>query len=85
MMFENNKDFYEDVVSKKFDIKLLEHSFKKRKWCPKQVVAFLAFGYCGKTGVLELLNEWCLNWKVQFWWYVFYVKFNGVENFSTPL
>ena len=30
-MFENNKNFYEDVVRKNFDIELFERSFKKTK------------------------------------------------------
>ena len=72
MMFENNKDFYEDVVSKKFDIRLYEQSFKKRKWCPKQVVAFLAFGrIIEDVDVIDLLGKWRSNWKSQFWWFVF--------------
>lgn len=73
MMFENNRDFYEDVISKNFDIKLLEHSFRKRKWCPKQVVAFLAFGK-QTDGVVELLEKWVPNWRAQFWWFVIYTK-----------
>ena len=77
MMFENNRDFYEDVVRKNFDIKLLESSFRKRKWCPKQVVAFLAFGQVmDKDEVLVLIESWVPNYRAQFWWFVFYVRLN---------
>ena len=37
-------DFYNDVLDKKFDIRLFEQSFRKPKWCPLQVIGFLAFG-----------------------------------------
>ena len=70
-MFENNKDFY--VVRKNFDIKLFERSFKKRKWCPRQVVGFLAFGKImdDDSAVIKLLNRYHKNWRAQFWWFVF--------------
>ena len=58
MMFENNMDFYEDVVRKNFDIKLFKSSLTKRKWCPKQVVSFLAFGQImNKDEVLTLIES----------------------------
>ena len=71
-MFENNKNFYEDVVRKNFDIKLFEHSFRKRRWCPRQVVGFLAFGRIMDVDVvINLLEKYCPNWRGQFWWLVF--------------
>ena len=55
-MFLNNMDFYDDVLRKGFDIRLFELSFKKQKWCPLQVIGFLAFGRMFKdvdvTGLL---------------------------------
>lgn len=44
-MFENNRDFCDDVRREEFNIQLFETSFKKKKWCPKHVVSFLAFGH----------------------------------------
>ena len=78
-MFENNKNFYDDVVRKNFDIKLFEQSFRKRKWSPRQVVGFLAFGRImdraqrgyGANVVVEFLEKYCPNWRAQFWWFVF--------------
>ena len=71
-MFENNKDFYNDVVRENFDIKLFGQSFKKRKWCPRQVVGFLAFGRIMDADVvMNLLGKYCPNWRSQFWWLVF--------------
>ena len=78
-MFENNKDFYDDVVRKNFDIKLFEQSFKKRRWSPRQVVGFLAFGRImdrAQRGydvddAINLLEKYCPNWRPQFWWFVF--------------
>ena len=44
-MLLNNMDFYDDVGNRRFDIRLYERSFRKRKWCPLQVIiGFLAFG-----------------------------------------
>ena len=75
MMFENNRDFYEDVVRKNFDIKLLKSSFTKRKWCPKQAIAFLAFGQVmNKNKVLALIESWVPNYRAQFWWFVLYYE-----------
>ena len=53
-MFLNNIDFYDDVRDKRFDVRLFERSFKKRKRCPLQVIGFLAFGRMFKdvTGLL---------------------------------
>ena len=73
-MFENNEDFYDAVVRKNFDMRLLEKSFKKRRWCPRQVVGFLALGRI--TGydadlVMSLLEKWVPSWRSQFWWLVF--------------
>ena len=74
-MFENNKDFYEDVVRENFDIKLFEQSFRKRKWQPKQIVGFLAFGRILDVDVvMNLLEKYCPNWRSQFWWLVFSQK-----------
>ena len=78
-MFKNNKDFYNDVVSKNFDIKLLEHSFRKKRWYPRQVVGFLAFGRIMNVDVvMNLLGKYCPNWRSQFWWLVFS---EHIENF----
>ena len=81
-MFENNENFYETIVRKNFDIKLFERSFRKRKWSPRQVVGFLAFGRIMDRGydvdvVINLMEKWVPNWKAQFWWLVFseHVKF----------
>ena len=74
-MFENNKDFYDDVISENFDIKLFGQSFKKRKWCPRQVVGFLAFGRIMDADVvINLLGKYCPNWRPQFFWFVFSQK-----------
>ena len=71
-IFENNKDFYDDVVRKNLDIRLFEHSFRKRKWQPRQVVGFLAFGrILDADVVMNLLEKYCPNWRAQFWWLVF--------------
>ena len=71
-MFENNKDFYDDVVRGNFDIKLFGQSFRKGKWQPRQVVGFLAFGrILDADVVLNLLGKWVPNWRSQFWWLVF--------------
>ena len=43
-LFQNNRDFYDDVCDKEFDIRLFEQSFKKRKWCPMRVIGFIALG-----------------------------------------
>ena len=43
VMFQNNMDFCDDVCDRKFDIRLFEQSFRKRKWCPLQVIGFSAF------------------------------------------
>ena len=67
-MFLNNMDFYDDVRDKKFDIRLFGLSFKKRKWCPLQV---LAFGRMFKdVDVTGLLAKWVPNYRAQFWWFV---------------
>ena len=73
-MYENNEDFYDDVVRKNFDMRMLEQSFRKRKWCPRQVVGFLAFGRIAGYDVglvMSLLERWVPNWRSQFWWLVF--------------
>ena len=71
-MYKNNKDFYDDVISKNVDIKLFGQSFKKRKWQPRQVVGFLAFGRIMDVDiVINLLEKYCPNWRSQFWWFVF--------------
>ena len=71
-MIENNKDFYDDVVRKNFDIRLFEQSFRKRKWSPRQVVGFLAFGrIMDDVDVVEFLGKYCPNWRAQFFWFVF--------------
>ena len=71
-MFENNEDFYDAVVHKNYDIRLLEQSFRKRKWCPRQVVGFLALGRVMAADlVMSLLEKYCPNWRAQFWWLVF--------------
>ena len=71
-MFENNGDFYDDVVRKKFDIRMLEQSFLRKKWQPRQVVGFLALGRIMDVGlVMSLLERWVPNWRSQFWWLVF--------------
>ena len=78
-MFENNKKFYEDVVRKNFDIKLFGQSFRKRKWRPRQVVGFFAFGRIMNVDVvIKFLEKWVPNWKAQFWWFVF---LEHVKNF----
>ena len=70
-MFLNNKDFYDDVLDKRFDIRLFEESFKRRKWCPLQVIGFLAFERVLKdVDVTGLLAKWVPNYRTQFWWYV---------------
>ena len=72
-MYENNEGFYDDVVRKNFDILLLEQSFKKRRWCPRQVVGFLALGRIpghDADAVVNLLEKWVPNWRAQFWWLV---------------
>ena len=72
IMFLNNVDFYDDVRDKKFDIRLFELLFKKRKWCPLQVIGFLAFGRIFKDiDVTGLLAMWVPNYRAQFWWFVF--------------
>ena len=43
-MLLNNMDFYNDIRDGEFDIRLFERSLRKRKWCPRQVIGFLAFG-----------------------------------------
>ena len=71
-MFENNKDFYNDVVRENFDIKLFGQSFRKGEWQPRQVVGFLAFGRILDAGVvIDLLGKYCPNWRAQFFWLVF--------------
>ena len=73
-MFENNEDFYDDVVRKKFDIRMLERFFRRGRWCPRQVVGFLALGRIPDHDaalVVSLLERWAPNWRVQFWWLVF--------------
>ena len=70
-MFLNNMDFYDDVLDRRFDIRLFERSFKKRKWCPLQVIGFLAFGRVFKdVDVISLLAWWVPNYRAQFWWFV---------------
>ena len=71
IMFLNNVDFYDDVRERKFDVRLFERSFKKRKWCPLQVIGFLAFGrVLEDVDVTGLLAKWVPNFKAQFWWFV---------------
>ena len=71
-MYENNEDFYDDVVRKNFDIRLLEQSLRKKKWCPRQVVGFLALGRITDADlVMSLLEKWVPNWRAQFFWLVF--------------
>ena len=61
-MFLNNVDFYDDVRDRKFDVRLFELSFKKRNWCPLQVIGFLAFGRVFKdVDVTGLLTKWVPN------------------------
>ena len=70
-MFLNNMDFYDDVLGKGLDVRLFERSFRKRKWCPLQVIGFLAFGRVLKdVDVTGLLARWVPNYRAQFWWYV---------------
>ena len=70
-MFLNNMDFYDDVLDRGFDIRLFELSFKKRKWCPLQVIGSLAFGRMLKdVDVVSLLARWVPNYRAQFWWFV---------------
>ena len=74
-IFENNKNFYDDVVRENFDIKLFEQSFRKKRWSPRQVVGFLAFGRILDVDVvMNLLEKWVPNWRPQFWWFVFLEK-----------
>ena len=71
-MYNNNKDFYDDVVCENFNIRLFGQSFKKRMWQPRQVVGFLAFGRILDAGVvIDLLGKYCPNWRAQFFWLVF--------------
>ena len=44
MVFRNNIDFYDDVRDRKFDVRLFRSSFERRRWCPMQVVGFIALG-----------------------------------------
>ena len=60
MMLENNKDFYTDVLNKKFDIRL----FRPHVKTAENIVAFLAFGE------EKLLQRWVPNYRARFWWYV---------------
>ena len=70
-MLLNNMDFYDDVRKKGFDIRLFEESFKKRKWCPLQVIGFLAFGMVFRdVDMTGLLASWVPNYRAQFWWNV---------------
>ena len=62
MMFKNNKDFYDDVLNKKFDIRLFRHSLKT----VENIVAFLAFG----EDAIKLLPRWVPNYRARFWWYI---------------
>ena len=74
-MLLNNMDFYNDVCDRRFDIRLFEQSFRKRKWCPLQVIGFLAFGRVVKdVNVTGLLARWVPNYRAQFWWYVIGLK-----------
>ena len=74
-MFENNEDFYDAVVRKNFDIRSFGQSFRKRKWCPRQVVGFLAFGRIMDADlVMSLLGKYCPSWRAQFFWLVFAEK-----------
>ena len=70
-MLLNNVDVYDDVRNWRFDIRLFERSFRKRKWCPLQVIGFLAFGrVLEDVDVAGLLARWVPNYRAQFWWYV---------------
>ena len=67
-MLLNNMDFYDDVLEKRFDIRLFEQSFRRRKRCPLQVIGFLAFGGVLKdVDVTGLLARWVPNYRAQFW------------------
>ena len=62
-MFQNNMHFCDDVCDKKFDIKLR----KKRRWCPMQVIGFIAFGRVLRgVDVIGLLAKWVPNYRAQF-------------------
>ena len=77
-MLQNNVDFYNDVCNKRFDIRLFEQSFKKRKWCPMQVIGFIALGrVLSGEDVIGLLAKWVPNYRAQFWWFVIYKKLMG--------
>ena len=70
-MLLNNMDFYNDVRNRGFDTRLFEQSFRKGKWCPLQVIGFLAFGRVLKdVDVVGLLARWVPNYRAQFWWFV---------------
>ena len=62
MTFRNNKDFYDDVFNKKFDIRLFRPHIKTAE----NIVAFLAFG----EDAIKLLQRWVPNYRARFWWYV---------------
>ena len=66
MMFRNNKDFYDDVFNKKFDIRLFKRSLNS----DENMVAFLAFGKIFGEDVIRLLARWAPNYRAQFWWFV---------------
>ena len=66
MMFRNNKDFYDDVFNKKFDIRLFRRSLKSAE----NIVAFLAFGKIFRKDVIRLLARYVPNYRARFWWFV---------------
>ena len=74
-VFRNNRDFYDDVLDRKFNVR---SSFEnrngkrsERKWCPMQVVGFIAFGkIMNEEMIFNLLTEWAPNLRAQFWWFV---------------
>ena len=66
MMFRNNKDFYDDVLNKKFDIRLFRRSLKSAE----NIVAFLVFGKIFGKNVIRLLGKWIPNYRARFWWFV---------------
>ena len=66
LMFKNNRDFYDDILNKKFDIRLFRRYLKTNG----SIVAFLPFGKIFGKGAIRLLAKWVPNYRARFWWFV---------------
>ena len=74
-VFQNNRDFYDDVCGKELDIRLFEKSFKKSGVrCGS--IGFIALGrVMSEETIFSLLTEWVPNFRAQFWWFVLHRNF----------